>query len=383
VICTPLINQGRLSGIVYLENNRATHVFTAERLELLNLLSAQMALSLDNARLYQKAQQEIAERTQAELALRESEQRFRTIFDSVNDAIFVHDIATGDILDVNHTMCAMYGYTREEVLRLQIGDMSSDEPPYTQSDARKWMKKASEEGPLLVEWRAKDKGGRLFWIEVNMRRAVINGQDRLVVVARDITERKAIEEALRKKTEELDRYFTNSLDLLCIADTTGHFVRLNPEWEKVLGFPLWELEGREFLELVHPEDRETTQAAVHLAARKELLGFVNRYRCKDGTYRWLEWKSFPAEDMISAVARDITERKQAEVELARHRDRLEELVRERTAELEKEIAERKQAEERIKAALVEKEVLLREVHHRVKNNLNTIANIPGSFVLHV
>ena len=132
VICAPLVNQGRLSGIVYLENNRTTHAFTAERLELLNLLSAQMALSLDNARLYQKAQQEIAERKQAELALRESEQRFRTIFDSVNDAIFVHDITTGDILDVNRTMCAMYGYTREEVLRFKIGRFGLDEPPYTQ-----------------------------------------------------------------------------------------------------------------------------------------------------------------------------------------------------------------------------------------------------------
>ena len=97
MICAPLVNQGRLSGIVYLENNLATHAFTSDRLELLNLLSAQMALSLDNARLYEEVQQELAERKHAELAQARAKQ-LRTIYDSVNDAIFVHDLATGAVL---------------------------------------------------------------------------------------------------------------------------------------------------------------------------------------------------------------------------------------------------------------------------------------------
>ncbi len=202
VLCAPLVNQGRLSGMVYLENNLTTHAFTAERLEMLNLLSTQMALSLDNARLYQRAQQEIAERRLAEAALQESEQRFRTIFDSVNDAIFVHDLATGDLLDVNHTMCAMYGYTREEALRLNIEDVSSGEPPYTQQDALAWIRKVADEGPQVLEWRAKDKGGRLFWIEVSMRRATISGRERLLVAARDITERKRVDAQLERNLRE-------------------------------------------------------------------------------------------------------------------------------------------------------------------------------------
>jgi GAF domain-containing protein len=93
---------------VYLENNLTTHAFTAERLELLNLLSAQMALSLDNARPYQKSQEEISERKEAELALHEeSEKQARTIFDSVNDAIIVHERISGKILDANKTACEM------------------------------------------------------------------------------------------------------------------------------------------------------------------------------------------------------------------------------------------------------------------------------------
>jgi PAS domain S-box-containing protein len=129
----------------------------------------------------------------------------------------------------------------------------------------------------------------------------------------DITERWQIAEALRKKTEELDRYFTNSLDLLCIAGTDGRFIRLNPEWEKTLGYSLAELQGRLFLELVHPEDVESTiKAVASLSAQKEILRFLNRYRCKDGTYRWLEWNSYPDGNLIYAVARDVTERKNVE-----------------------------------------------------------------------
>jgi PAS domain S-box-containing protein len=205
VLCAPLLNQGRLSGILYLENNLTTDAFTPERIKVLELLAGQAAIALENAVLYQQAQQEIAERKLAEAALRESEQRFRTIFDSVNDAIFVHDLTTGDILDVNTKMCTMYGYTHEEALQLRVEDLSSGEPPYTQQYALAWMKKASEGEPQLFEWRAKDRKGRLFWVEVNMRRAVIGGLDRLLVVVRDITERKRAEEEIQRLNAELEQ----------------------------------------------------------------------------------------------------------------------------------------------------------------------------------
>ena len=143
-------------------------------------------------------------------------------------------------------------------------------------------------------------------------------------LARHIAEHQRVEAALQAKTDELDRYFTYSLDLLCIASTTGQFLRLNPEWEKVLGFPLAELVGRQFMELVHPEDCASTLAAItQLAEQTEVLRFVNRYQCKDGSYRWIEWNSRPAGHQIYAVARDITERKQVEADLkvSEHRTR--------------------------------------------------------------
>jgi PAS domain S-box-containing protein len=120
----------------------------------------------------------------------------------------------------------------------------------------------------------------------------------------------------KRAEEELSRYFTVSLDLFCIAGFDGYFKRLNPAWEKTLGFTQVELLARPYLEFVHPDDREATQAeAQKIAAGADTISFENRYLCKDGSYRWLLWKSTPITErqLIYASARDISERKQHEV----------------------------------------------------------------------
>ncbi len=135
----------------------------------------------------------------------------------------------------------------------------------------------------------------------------------IVGAVQDITERKKSEEALKEKNREIEVFFASNLDLLCIADTRGYFRRLNPEWEKTLGYPLSELEGKRFLDLVHPDDLPATLDAVaRLDGQQEVLDFVNRYRAADGSYRWIEWKSYPSGDQIFAAARDITGRIRAE-----------------------------------------------------------------------
>lgn len=115
---------------------------------------------------------------------------------------------------------------------------------------------------------------------------------------------------LKQRSEELELYFTFSLDLICIADIDGRLIRLNPEWGNVLGHDVSELEGRMFLDFVHPDDVDSTVAAVSKLEKQEhVLNFVNRYRCKDGSYRWIEWRSRPLGRRIYAAARDITESK--------------------------------------------------------------------------
>lgn len=144
---------------------------------------------------------------------------------------------------------------------------------------------------------------------------------RSIGMVQDITERRRAEEALRTKTEEIDQFFSVALDPLCIADSNGYFRRLNQQWEKMLGFSLAELEQSSFFDLVHPDDLEATLAAVNRLAQQEtVLDFVNRYRCQDGSYRWIEWRSVPAGNLIYASARDITERLRVEEELRESRE---------------------------------------------------------------
>lgn len=126
------------------------------------------------------------------------------------------------------------------------------------------------------------------------------------------------ESELKEKTEEIEHYFTTALDLFCIADTDGYFRRLNRQWEETLGYPMEELEGKCFLDFVHPDDLEKTLETVsRLAGQEQVLSFANRYRCGDGSYRWIEWRSLPKGKLIYAAARDITDRKRVEDALRR------------------------------------------------------------------
>jgi PAS domain S-box-containing protein len=125
----------------------------------------------------------------------------------------------------------------------------------------------------------------------------------------------------RRAEEDLERFFTLSLDLLCLAGFDGYFKRLNPAWERVLGYTIDELLSRPYLDFVHPGDRNvTTTQAGKLGIGSNVLSFENRYMAKDGTYRSLQWNavSLPDQQMIYGAARDITERKQAKETIARY-----------------------------------------------------------------
>ena len=118
--------------------------------------------------------------------------------------------------------------------------------------------------------------------------------------------------------EELSGFFAQSLDLLCIAGVDGYFRRLNPAWQRTLGWSLDELQARPFLDFVHPDDRQATLTEVAvLADGPPTIAFENRYRCKDGPYRWLQWnaRSLPDRRLIYATARDVTDRKRLEREI--------------------------------------------------------------------
>lgn len=126
--------------------------------------------------------------------------------------------------------------------------------------------------------------------------------------------------AVTELRELEDRFFSVSVDMLCFLDFNGYFKRLNPAWERTLGYTIDELMSRPFIEFVHPDDRERT-----LAQNREVRGggqaiaFENRYLCKDGSFRWFLWNAAPdpGHRVIYSVARDITARKRLEEERER------------------------------------------------------------------
>lgn len=157
--------------------------------------------------------------------------------------------------------------------------------------------------------------------------------DGFVVSFIDVTETKRIEQRLRDGIGVLDQYFTLDIGLICLADVNGMFRRLNPGWNRTLGWTNQELLSRPFIEFVHPDDRaETLAAAAELATGSRLVRFENRYRCKDGGYRTLAWSVVGDADrgLLFALAHDITADQATTRELIAARDAATEALAQRS-----------------------------------------------------
>ena len=145
-----------------------------------------------------------------------------------------------------------------------------------------------------------------------------------ITVSRDVLATEVVRR--RRVEEELQLFFTVTPDLSCFADFNGNFTKLSPAWSLALGWTETELLAKPFLEFVHPDDRELTrQRAGELTGGGKVINFDNRYRSRDGSYRWLSWNavSLPERQLIVAVARDVTDRKHEQAELARSNQELE------------------------------------------------------------
>ena len=164
-------------------------------------------------------------------------------------------------------------------------------------------------------------GGTVIGVMEFFSRAIREPDEQLLSMLGSVGEQIGRFMERKHAEEELDRFFTLSLDLMCVAGFDGYFKRLNPTWEHVLGFSRDELLSRPYLDFVHPDDRTpTTSEASKVSGGGQAFGFENRFRAKDGSYRWLEWVAvpYPDEQVIYAAARDITERKEAKETIARY-----------------------------------------------------------------
>jgi PAS domain S-box-containing protein len=129
---------------------------------------------------------------------------YQTIFDFIAEAIFIHDVDTSKIIDVNDAMLKMYGYENKiEVLSGNIGDLSFNCAPFDHENAMLLIHKTLFEGPQKFEWIARRKDGSTFWIEMNLKKIDLSGTNRILAIGRDITEQKQAQILLAEQAKEL------------------------------------------------------------------------------------------------------------------------------------------------------------------------------------
>jgi PAS domain S-box-containing protein len=266
---------------------------------------------------------DITQRKQMEEALRLSEDCFRTIFNSVNDAIFIHDLETGIILDVNQRTCELYGYSREEIVLLNAVSLSSNVLPYTPKYFTNRLKRAALGLPQLFQWQARNKDGRLFWVEVNLRRATIGDKKQIISAVRDITKRKQMEESLRLSEECLSKAFNTSPVLMAITTLEeGKFIKANNAFYNIVGLSQGEAIGKTSLEVgfwSNPTDRDRVKQMI---LSKQSIREMEISFCKNNGEQRLglysaEGLEIDGKPCIISVLTDITDLRQMEVEMNR------------------------------------------------------------------
>lgn len=273
---------------------------------------------------------DITERKLAEEALHRSERNYREIFNATNEAIFLDDAETGCLLDVNDAMLRMYGYdSKAEVLAGNVGDLSANEPPYTQEEALRRIRRAIEEGPQVFEWLARRKNGERFWVEVSLRGSEIGGQGRVLAVVRDITERKRVAHELERRELYFRSLIENASDLITVVNRDGVIRFLSPASERILGYPSETMTGRDVFEIVHPDDVAEARAALARVLTDPATRAPHELRLRQADGQWRVFQAvgrrLPGEDgeeLIVVNSRDLTEHRKLEEQL-RHAQKME------------------------------------------------------------
>ena len=192
---------------------------------------------------------DVKERKQAFEALRESEMRYHTLFDASTNAIFLETL-DGQLLDCNAVACNMYGYTRDELLKLNVSDLM---PAEIAQKLPKIVEKQLKDGGMFIEAKGVRKNGKVFPTEVNIKIVTLGGKQLAIVFVKDITERKLTEEELRASEEKYRKLVDNVQDgFFVIQDGLLTFV--NSALASMVGYTVNEVTGMDFQKLVAPED---------------------------------------------------------------------------------------------------------------------------------
>lgn len=247
---------------------------------------------------------DITLRKQAEEDLKESEKRFFLALDETKAGLWDFDMVNNEMF-FSSMWKKILGYSENEIedsFKTWQELWHPEDKDKIQKALDDYLEGKSKRYEIIH--RLKHKDGSWRWI---LSRGGILRDDkglayRAIGTHLDITKE-------QKQAVELDRFFSINLDLLCITDTDGNFLKTNKAWEDILGYPSSKLQKRKFFDFIHPDDVNWTVEVIELLkTNKRVSHFINRYISIDGNYRYMEWKANLYENIVYSAARDITER---------------------------------------------------------------------------
>lgn len=274
---------------------------------------------------------------EAHTALASSEQRFHAVFDQIGEAVVLYDVLGRRIVAANRSAGEMLVCTPDEIPKLGIAQISDDVPPYAEADALARLEAVFKgDTPDRVDWRVRDCKGRRFWVEVSLRRIAIGGEDLLLIVARDISERRAAAEEQHRGEERLVASETRFRDLFENAplpyhslDAAGVLLDVNHAWSQLFGFARAEVIGRHIGEFLTAASKDTLAVEFpRFKASGRVSGVVMDILCRDGSSRQVEVTGRTALDTggqflcTHCMLSDVTERNASLTALRDREERL-------------------------------------------------------------
>jgi len=320
----------RAIGVLILGTTVKPRTFSEPEIDLCRTLANEVAISINNARLHENLKQysrelksQIRERKRAEEAMKKSKETAERYLDVAAELIITLD-TKGNITLLNESGHRLLGYKNGELIGSNWFDTCV--PRQVKKEAKNVFKKlmlgdvhnvATYENSVLT------KTGEeriILWSNTLLR----DDEDRIIEIlssGEDITERKKIE-------EEFENIFNLSPNMIGVITNEGKSLRINQSWERILGYTQEELLHMDWPKLVHPDDVDRTNKAVEKVFKgSSVVSYINRYKCKNGSYRSLEWQAvFAKEGILYTTARDITERKEAEEALRESEARIQALL---------------------------------------------------------
>jgi PAS domain S-box-containing protein len=265
--------------------------------------------------------QDITARKKAELSLRDSEERFRLLAENIPGTIYLcRNDATYSMIFLNDNVIKLTGYSAEDFTSGEISFVDLYHEDDRDGVIEKVDRALLEKTSFHVQYRIRHRNGEIRWLD-ETGIGVYDAPGALQMIegyVSDVTERMLTDEESKRIANENDRIFNYSIGLNAVANFDGYFIRLNPAWEKLLGWTVRELTSKKFSEFIHPEDiQKTYDVFQYILEGNQLFTFENRYLCKNGTYKWLLWTSSPdiKRGIVYASAVDITDRKKFEDDL--------------------------------------------------------------------